>query len=48
VAVAQLKESEVAADRVERFVGRYLRQGERAGRNDSRFGPPFEMSFVRG
>ncbi len=46
VAVAQLKQAEMPADGVERFVRFNRHAGGKSGRNGSGFGPAFEMRFV--
>ena len=43
--IAQLKDPEVAADRVERFAGTYLRCRVRSRRHDAGLCPLFEMSL---
>ena len=45
VTVAKLKDPEMAADGVERFVRRHLRRRMRARRNYARLRPPFEVRF---
>ena len=45
MAVAKLEDPEVAADRVERFIGRHVRRRRGAGRNRAGFGPALEVSL---